>query len=254
MRFITTLSLAITFVFVSTAAAQSSSLLRPRHLTQPQQAAAGLRSGSNDDASRFDAAPPRDEANVSIRTLKLEKVSLFAIHRIKPRKYKPEDLITIIVRQQKKYEADAEYEARKKWDIGGELSKWFRFYDPGCRLGEDKLSNGNPGFEFKFNNKYKTEGENEREDTFKTRITSKVIDIKPNGNLVLEATMTEQHDDEVIKMTLTGICRSEDVTADNTILSTQIANLNIVEKNQGAVRDATSRGWIPRILDFLKPF
>jgi hypothetical protein len=26
------------------------------------------------------------------------------------------------------------------------------------------------------------------------------------------------------------------------------------EKNKGAVRDATTRGWIPKVLDYTKPF
>jgi flagellar basal body L-ring protein FlgH len=53
---------------------------------------------------------------------------------------------------------------------------------------------------------------------------------------------------------LTGICRSEDVTPANTILSTQVAEMVLVEKNSGALRDATQRGWIPRLLDWAKPF
>ncbi len=64
--------------------------------------------------------------------------------------------------------------------------------------------------------------------------------------------MEEQPDEEQFTITLTGTCRSDDVTPTNSVLSTQIANLVLVEKNHGAVRDATKRGWIPRILDFAK--
>ena len=186
-------------------------------------------------------------------TRAIERMSLIAVPSLQPRKFKIEDLITIIVRQQKNYKADAKLETEKKWDISGKLSEWFRFY-PGNHLGTDNLSNGKPGFKFGFENEFETDAENQRKDNYTTRIQATIIDVKPNGNLVLEATMTEQHDEEEIKITLTGECRSEDVTPDNAILSTQIAYLVLVEKHEGAMRDATRRGWVPRILDWARPF
>jgi flagellar L-ring protein precursor FlgH len=197
---------------------------------------------------RFLSSDPEDEVLPMTRVI--EGSSLYAIPVQIPRKYKVEDLITIIVRQQKKYEADAEWEAKKNWKTSAKLSDWFRFYDDCRHLGQDKLTNGQPGFKFDFNNNYKTEGESDREDRFITRLTARIIDVKPNGNLVLEAILEEQHDDEVSSLTVTGMCRGTDVTPDNTVLSTQIAELRIVEKNHGAVRDATKRGWVPRILTF----
>jgi flagellar L-ring protein precursor FlgH len=197
--------------------------------------------------SMFPTVNPKDD--VLPMTRAIEQTSLYAIPVIAPRKFKVEDLVTIIVRQQKKYEADAELESKKKWNLMGQLSDWFRFYGDVKHLGQDKLSNGKPGFQFDYDNKYKTEGTNDREDKFTTRITAHVIDVKPNGNLVLEANLEEQHDEEFASVTLTGLCRSADVTADNTVLSTQIADLRLVEKNRGAVRDSTTRGFVPRILN-----
>lgn len=202
---------------------------------------------SNREAS-FLSTEPKDE--VLPMTRAIEGTSLYCIPARIPRKFKVEDLITIIVRQQKKYEADAETEAKKTWNTSAKLSDWFRFYDDAKHLGQDKLSNGEPGFKFDFNNKYKTEGESDREDRFITRITARIVDVKPNGNLVLEAVLEEQHDEEVATLTITGIARSTDVTPDNTVLSTQIAELRIVEKNHGSVRDATRRGFVPRILQY----
>lgn len=228
---------------------QSSSMMR---LPAPERTQAAVT--AHDDAgveAGFSTVPPDDDVRATTRAI--ESVSLVATPRIPPRKFNVEDLVTIIVRQQKRYEADAKFDTEKKWDIDGKLSEWFRFYED-HRLGTDNLTNGEPGFQFTFNNKYETEGDNEREDKFETRIQAKVIDVKPNGNLVLEARQREKHDEEVIEITLTGTCRSEDVTAANTVFSTQIAELVLMEKNTGAVRDATQRGWVPRVLDFVRPF
>ena len=53
---------------------------------------------------------------------------------------------------------------------------------------------------------------------------------------------------------LTGICRAEDVNADNTILSTQLFDLQLQKNHTGAVRDATKRGWFLKVLDAVSPF
>jgi flagellar L-ring protein precursor FlgH len=236
--------------------AQSSSLLwtPPAASSHSTTARYAERHGQPAPTSRaqFDVVPPRDP-EVRPMTQAVERVSLIAIPTKEPRKFKVHDLITIIVRQQKIYESEAKLDSEKSWNIQGKLSDWFRFY-PNHRLGQDKLSNGEPGFQFDFDNKYETDGESEREDSFATRVGAKIIDVKPNGNLVLQARTTEKHDEERITFTLTGECRSEDVTPDNTILSTQIANLVLVNEHSGAIKDATTRGWVPRILDFAKPF
>jgi len=240
----------ISFVVLGTAsmtAAQSSSLWRA-------PAPADQNSGQvapRDGWTTFAARTPGDR--VSFMTRAIEQASPIAVPLGEPRKFRPNDLITIIVRQQKDYQAKGKLDSKKEWDLTGKLTDWFRFY-PNHHLGQDTLSNGEPGFAFQYENELKSRTKNNRSDRFTTRIQARVVDVKPNGNLVLEARSSEQHDEEEWTITLTGVCRSEDVTADNSILSTQVAELTIVETNHGAVRDGTRRGWIPKILDWLRPF
>lgn len=235
----------------ASAMAQSSSLYR-----------AGLSRGAGDPNAVQPAVPSGDGGVWAVgrkidaippSTRVLERTSLIAVVEERPKPIQVHDLITIIVREQKKYESDAKSDNQKKWDVNSELSRWFRFY-PDHRLGRDNLSNGNPGVKFKWDNKFEGEAQAEREDKFVTRITGEIIDVKPNGTVVIEARKHEKHDEEEITLTLTGTCRAIDITADNTVLSTQIHNLNIVETHHGSVRDNTRRGWIPRIVDFLRPF
>jgi len=236
------------------ALAQSSSLWRApeTRLTTGQVSASGNQEyGSIVGSTAFSAVGPKETSRPVTRTI--EAMSLIAIPSVPPRKFKINDLIAIIVRQQKKYEADGKLDTKKEWDLTGKLKDWFRFY-PHRRLGTDQLSNGEPGFDFEFENELKSKAKNNRKDKFTTRIQSRIIDVKPNGNLVLEASIMEEHDEEQFTITLTGMCRSEDVTPDNSILSTQLAELVLIEKNSGAVRDSTRRGWIPKALDWLRPF
>ncbi len=48
--------------------------------------------------------------------------------------------------------------------------------------------------------------------------------------------------------------RSEDVLANNTVLSENIADLGITKTERGKVADSTKRGWFLRIYDALLPF
>jgi flagellar L-ring protein precursor FlgH len=79
--------------------------------------------------------------------------------------------------------------------------------------------------------------------------------VKPNGNLVLEAKKNVQiGDDEGYTISLTGECRGEDVTPQNTVLSTQVADAEIKVENRGAAKDASQRGWLKKLGDKLRLF
>lgn len=169
-----------------------------------------------------------------------------------PKTFKPGDLLTIIVREQRKFEAEADLESKKKFDISSELDAFIKATDGG--IGAAAFRRGKPTIDYKYQRKTKNEGDTNREDRLTTRLTGKIIDVKPNGLLVIEARARIEHDEEISAITLTGTCRKEDVTADNTILSTQIADKHVAVKNEGALRAISSRGWIPKLLDLIKPF
>lgn len=189
---------------------------------------------------------------VSPSTEALQRVSLTAVVPEPPRSFKVRDLITIIVREQKKYEADAKVDNKKRLSLDAALEAWFRIHDH--KWQQQAFSGGRPQITGTLKTQAKNDGKSEREDTFVTRITAEVVDVKPNGNLILEATSYIKNDEEEQIMTLSGVCRSFDVTPDNTVLSTQLGDLRIDVKHTGAVRDATRRGWISKGFDFLRPF
>jgi len=240
--------LVLTGVAVSRSVGQSSSLYQQAARVQAvRPKALPAETADLADASQAPANPVV-RANPAV-----ERTSLTAVRLTPPRKFRVHDLITIIVRERKKFESDSELEQRKQFTVLSKLDEWIRFF-PGCRLGSDQLANGDPTIKYKLGLRWKGDGQTEREDKLTDRITAEVVDVKPNGTLVLEAKKYIRHDEEEITLTLTGTCRSGDVTPDNTILSTQVAKLRIVARHTGAVRDASRRGWIPRLLDFLRPF
>jgi len=181
-----------------------------------------------------------------------ERHSWITVKPIPPRTFKVGDLLTVIVRESRRFKADAELDTKKEFDIKSELDAFFKLTNGG--LGTTGFQRGKPNVDFRFDSELKGEGDARREDTLTTRLTGTIIDVKPNGLLVLEAKASVRHDDEISTITFTGTCRKQDVTADNTILSTQVADKSVAVVNEGAVRSASRRGWIPRLIDLVRPF
>lgn len=178
--------------------------------------------------------------------------SLIAVTAPQPKKVQVHDLVTIIVREDKRASTDSNLKSDKNWEIKSELAKWFRISD--ARWLAQDFERGTPEADFSFDNQYEGKGQVERQDTLTLRITAEIIDVKPNGTLVLEARKVIENDEDKQTITLTGICRSEDVTAQNTVLSTQLADATVNTQHEGPARDAARRGWLMKALDKLRPF
>jgi flagellar L-ring protein FlgH len=178
--------------------------------------------------------------------------SLIAVEPPVQKKFRVHDLITVIVREDKRSTSDAKLQSDKKWDISTQLQDWIRL-NGDSKLVPQNFTNGRPNVGFQYNDKYDGTGKSERKDSLTTRITATVIDVKPNGLLVLEARKTITNEEDVQVTTLTGSCRGDDVTPDNTVLSTQLADVAIETKSSGPAQDGASRGWIKKLVDFLKP-
>jgi flagellar L-ring protein precursor FlgH len=202
------------------------------------------------DADKRAETPAREYPRIP-RNLVYERYAWISVRPRPPKTFKPGDLLTVIIREQRTWEADANLETKKKFNIKSEIDAFLRPIDGG--FGAATFRRGKPNVDYSLDQKYKTEGDATREDRLTTRLAVRIIDVKPNGTLVLEGRAKVTHDDEVSSITLTGLCRKEDVTADNTILSTQMADKVVTIDNEGALRSASSRGWLHKLMDLLRP-
>jgi flagellar L-ring protein precursor FlgH len=174
-----------------------------------------------------------------------------------PRQFGINDLLTIIIRESVESDSKANMDTEKKVDMQGEIAEFpdlqlrdllqFRV-KPGDTEGD------RPTVDLSYNGKFEGDGDYKRKDTFTARITARVIDIKPNGTMVVEARKFVKSDDESLNIVLTGTCRREDVTSDNTVLSTQMYDLNLVKEHEGELRRATQKGWLTGLFEWLVPF
>ena len=84
-----------------------------------------------------------------------------------------------------------------------------------------------------------------------TTLTARIEDILPNGNLIITAHKNMRVNDEDNELIMTGIVRQNDVTADNTVESSRIADMRIDVMGTGPVSAKATAGIMTRIFNFL---
>ncbi|MDH5483907.1 MAG: flagellar basal body L-ring protein FlgH [Gammaproteobacteria bacterium] len=88
------------------------------------------------------------------------------------------------------------------------------------------------------------EGDSSQSNSLNGQITVTVVDILPNGNLVVqgEKWFTLNQGKEYIR--LAGIVRPQDVQPDNTVTSSKLADAQIAYSGEGFVADSNTQGWL----------
>ncbi|MGN6369961.1 MAG: flagellar basal body L-ring protein FlgH [Phycisphaerae bacterium] len=184
-------------------------------------------------------------------------VSFMAVAPPHAKKFRKNDLVTIIVQEDSAYSSNAQTQSQKQQDFDLALQNWFQLHTSanGVPKTMGVGSSGTlPEAKFKYDNNRQNQATNDRTDSLSLRIAATVVDVKPNGTMVLEAGKDITVDREVQHFHMSGLCRAEDVTPDNTLLSSQLANLTVSKKTSGEVRDGTKSGWLNTIIDKVNPF
>jgi flagellar L-ring protein FlgH len=142
---------------------------------------------------------------------------------------------------------------RKKKAYGDlNLKNWILF--KGLSAVPDPQSLGAPHIRGEVDNKMRSQANLETRDSMNLQLACNVVDIRPNGNLILEGRKTIKNNEDSWEYSLNGEIRAEDVLPNNTVLSTNISNLRILKRESGHVRDGYRRGWALEWLDKYQPF
>ena len=103
-------------------------------------------------------------------------------------------------------------------------------------------------------NSYTGGGEISAKQTITARTAVQVIDVLPNGNLVVEGTREVSFSKERQFVSLHGIIRPYDIQPDNTVASSNVADAQIQVLSEGSLTDAQKKGWLLRMNDKISPF
>jgi flagellar L-ring protein FlgH len=99
------------------------------------------------------------------------------------------------------------------------------------------------------NRAFDGEADSSQSNSLSGAITVTISDVLPNGNLVVrgEKWLTLNQGEEFIR--ISGIVRPQDISPNNTIVSTQIGDAHIAYSGKGFMHEANSMGWFSRILN-----
>ncbi|MFQ5356298.1 MAG: flagellar basal body L-ring protein FlgH [Mariprofundaceae bacterium] len=102
--------------------------------------------------------------------------------------------------------------------------------------------------------KFNGAGSTANSDSLKASVTAVVTKRYPNGNMEIigrrEVTINHQPQE----LTFSGVIRPQDLTPDNTILSSKVAQVKIRYGGGGELASVAHEGWANRFLDFIWPF
>lgn len=102
--------------------------------------------------------------------------------------------------------------------------------------------------------KYAGSGTTTRNDALTATMTARVMEILPNGNLLIEGRRNVMVNNEDQMIVLEGTVRPRDITPDNTITSSLIADARITYSGNGVISDRQRPGWLMNIVDVVWPF
>jgi flagellar L-ring protein precursor FlgH len=171
-----------------------------------------------------------------------------------PHVYKKHDLVNIIVSEEQKSSSTSAADSQRQVDFDAKTDAFVKFNAAKFSVIGGAEGANPPEIKLEGQRDHKYQGDAARTDSVTLRLEAEVVDVRPNGTMVLQAKRHIQNDEEQVSITLTGTCRVQDIDAANSVLSTDIHDLDFNKQTKGAVKDAATRGFIPRLLDFFNPF
>ena len=170
-----------------------------------------------------------------------------------PEKVELHDTVVVRVDELARVQSDGEVERRKNELYDAVLNDWLRLV--GLKAAKPQVqADGDQRVRGQVQQLFRAEAALETRESLAFNIACWVVEVRPNGTLVLEGHKQIRINNESWEVSLVGECSPLAVGPDNVVLSRDIANLKIDKRERGHVRDGYKRGWLVRWLDEFNPF
>ncbi len=163
------------------------------------------------------------------------------------------DIVTITVSEESKGTKEAKTDTSRNKAFEGQ----FKFDGAGVGASGIKSPSGAVSFgpyKGDFKSTFNGSGSTARTDSMSAYMTATVVNVLPNGNLIIRGSRWTKVNDEMQETVLEGVVRPMDITRNNTVLSQNIAEAKIFLVGKGPVSRQQKPGWLGQLLDLVSPF
>lgn len=101
---------------------------------------------------------------------------------------------------------------------------------------------------------YDGKGTTERNSELNAKITARVVEVLPNGDLRIEALKMVKINKETEQLALSGIVRPSDINAGNAVQTVSIGDLRVELNGKGVASKDNAPGWLFRLFEKVAPF
>lgn len=164
------------------------------------------------------------------------------------------DIVTVIITESSKAGDEASTSADKTSGVKVGITSLLGLSMPQMNAFKDNTITAENAIEGAVGNVSKGQGKTERQSVFTTSLTTRVIQILPNSNLVIQGTRHMKINNETEVVTLSGIIRPEDLDTNNNVPSTKVAEARMEIAGFGVISDKQRQGWLTRIIDHIWPW
>ncbi|WP_306535769.1 flagellar basal body L-ring protein FlgH [Geobacter sp.] len=161
------------------------------------------------------------------------------------------DIITVLIVEQASASKEATTDTDRQANISASIP-----YLMGLEQQIAKMTSADPNnlLGASTSSKFEGSGATTRKENLVATMTAKVTDVLPTGNLLIEGRRNVKVNNEDQILILQGTIRPRDISPDNTINSTMIADARISYTGNGVISDRQRPGWLLNILDYIWPF
>ena len=171
------------------------------------------------------------------------------VETVKPPSPQLHDLVKIVVYEVADAEAKGSTKIERETSLDASLKEFINFH------GREGISRGvMPSIKGSAKLESDSDASTSKETTFTAVIKAEVVEILPNGNLIVEAKKVRTINEETETISLTGVIDPDDLSSAGVIMSEDISNMNLSFKGKGSVSDSQRRGLLSRVLSALWPF
>lgn len=167
------------------------------------------------------------------------------------------DSVTIIIKESTSTEITSSNDLKRDSSNDMVLSSWLTpslSGGLGTRQHGAAVGGSSPTISYSNSRQHKSDSSIDRTQSFTSTLTGEVIEVYPNGYLVIEARKRIHVNGEEQTLTVSGVVNPTHMNSDSAVKAEYLMDMTVRYTGSGPMTRMDKRGWGAKVIDFLNPF